>query len=125
MWTLLAYNTRGAAICRVDKYMNLTLFTGVIHSSCTCTCIYAYIDARRATRQWSNLYLFHFNGLSIFVYHQILGYLVLVCGTSKCENVSICEKVARSEEISTQNLKIDAICEKITLDVKKKVSLNV
>ena len=30
----------------------------------------------------------------------------------KCENVSICEKVARCEEIVTLNVKIDAICEK-------------
>ena len=44
------------------------------------------------------------------------------CGTLKCENVSICEKVARSEEISTLNMKIDAICEKITINMKNKLS---
>ena len=34
------------------------------------------------------------------------------CGTLKCKNISICERVARSEEISTQDVKIEAICEK-------------
>ena len=37
----------------------------------------------------------------------------------------ICEKVARCEEISTLNMKIDAICEQITLNVTKLGSLNV
>ena len=42
-----------------------------------------------------------------------------VCGTLKCENAAICEKVAKCEQYSTPNVKIDAICEKITLNVKK------
>ena len=42
-----------------------------------------------------------------------------VCGTLKCENAAICEKVAKCEKNSTLNVKIDAICEKITLNVKK------
>ena len=42
-----------------------------------------------------------------------------VCGTLKCENAAICEKVAKCEKYSTLNVKIDAICEKITLSVKK------
>ena len=42
-----------------------------------------------------------------------------VCGTLKCENAAICEKVAKCETNSTLNVKIDAICEKITLNVKK------
>ena len=37
------------------------------------------------------------------------------CGTLKCENASICEKVAKCEKISTLNVKIDAICEKMRL----------
>ena len=41
------------------------------------------------------------------------------CGTLKCENAAICEKVAKCEKNSTLNVKIDAICEKITLNVKK------
>ena len=41
------------------------------------------------------------------------------CGTLKCENAAICEKVAKCEKYSTLNVKIDAICEKITLNVKK------
>ena len=41
------------------------------------------------------------------------------CGTLKCENAAICEKVAKCENNSTLNVKIDAICEKITLNVKK------
>ena len=48
-----------------------------------------------------------------------------VCGTLKCENAAICEKVAKCEKNSTLNVKIDAICEKITLNVKKGGSLNV
>ena len=45
---------------------------------------------------------------------------VLSCvAPSKCENASICEKVARCEQISTLNVKIDAICEQIYLNVKK------
>ena len=48
-----------------------------------------------------------------------------VCGTLKCENAAICEKVAKCEKNSTLNVKIDAICEKITLNVKKLGSLNV
>ena len=40
------------------------------------------------------------------------------CGTLKCENAAICEKVAKCEKNSTLNVKIDAICEKITLNVK-------
>ena len=47
------------------------------------------------------------------------------CGTLKCESASICYKVARCKEISTLNVKIDAICEKITLNVRKLGSLNV
>ena len=49
----------------------------------------------------------------------------IVCGTLKCENAAICEKVAKCETISTLNVKIDAKCEKITLNVKKWGSLNV
>ena len=45
--------------------------------------------------------------------------LVYVCGTLKCENAAICEKVAKCEKYSTLNVKIDAMCEKITLNVKK------
>ena len=48
-----------------------------------------------------------------------------VCGTLKCENYSICERVAKCEKISTLNVKIDTICEKLTLCVKKLGSLNV
>ena len=48
-----------------------------------------------------------------------------VCGTLKCENAAICEKVAKCEKYSTLNVKIDAICAKITLNVKKWGSLNV
>ena len=42
-----------------------------------------------------------------------------ICGTLKCENPAICEKVAKCEKNSTLNVKIDAICEKIMLNVKK------
>ena len=41
-----------------------------------------------------------------------------VCGTHKCEKAPICEKVARCEEIPTLNVKIYAICDKITQNVK-------
>ena len=44
---------------------------------------------------------------------------IIECGTLKCENAAICEKVAKCEKNSTLNVKIDAICEKITLNVKK------
>ena len=44
---------------------------------------------------------------------------VCVCGTLKCENAAICENVATCKKNSTLNVKIDAICEKITLNVKK------
>ena len=47
------------------------------------------------------------------------------CDTLRCENASICEKAAQCEKISTLNAKIDAICQKITLNVKKIGSLNV
>ena len=40
------------------------------------------------------------------------------CSTPKCENDYICEK-SSYEEISTLNVKIYAICENITLNVKK------
>ena len=43
----------------------------------------------------------------------------VACGTLKSENAAICEKVAKCEQISTLNVKIDAICAKITLNVKK------
>ena len=43
----------------------------------------------------------------------------------QCENAAICEKVAKCEKNSTLNVKIDAMCEKITLNVKKWGSLNV
>ena len=39
------------------------------------------------------------------------------CGTLKCENAAICEKVAKCAKKSTLNVKIDAICEKITLKI--------
>ena len=35
-----------------------------------------------------------------------------ICGTLKCENAAICEKVATCENNSTLNVKIDTICEK-------------
>ena len=35
------------------------------------------------------------------------------------ENAAICEKVAKCENNSTLNVKIDAICENIMLNVKK------
>ena len=41
-----------------------------------------------------------------------------ICGTIKCENASICEKVTRCEEIAMLNVKIGAICEKNILNVK-------
>ena len=44
---------------------------------------------------------------------------VHACGTLKCENAAICEKVAKCEKKSMLNVKIDAICEKITLNVNK------
>ena len=44
---------------------------------------------------------------------------------SNVENAAICEKVAKCEKYSTLNVKIDAICEQITLNVKKLASLNV
>ena len=50
---------------------------------------------------------------------------MVVCGTLKCENAAICEKVAKCEKKSTLNVKIDAICETITLNVNKLSSLNV
>ena len=37
--------------------------------------------------------------------------IVHACGTLKCENASICEKVAPCEKVSTLNVTIDAICE--------------
>ena len=46
-----------------------------------------------------------------------------VCGTLKCENASICEKAARREEILTLNVKIYAICTKMTINVKHLESL--
>ena len=46
-------------------------------------------------------------------------FVVIVCGTLKCENAAICEKVAKCEKNSTLNVKIDAIREKMTLNVKK------
>ena len=56
-----------------------------------------------------------------FSYHEhcVLNTSRGVCGTLKCENAAICEKVAKCEKYSTLNVKIDAICEKITLNVKK------
>ena len=42
--------------------------------------------------------------------YTLLGH---VCGTLKCENAAICEKVAKCDKNSTLNVKIDAICEKI------------
>ena len=50
---------------------------------------------------------------------NLSGWHGLDCGTLKCENAAICEKVAKCEKYSTLNVKIDAICEKITLNVKK------
>ena len=49
---------------------------------------------------------------------------VCMCGTLKYENVSICDKVAKRDKISTLNMKIDAICEKLTPYVNKLCSLN-
>ena len=49
----------------------------------------------------------------------ILTKILVVCGTLKCENAAICEKVAKCEKNSTLKVKIYVICEKITLNVKK------
>ena len=75
----------------------------------------------------------HYSHISQFTYKCIVWTVILnedeegryVCGTLKCENAAICEKVAKCEKYSTLNVKIDAICEKITLNVKKLGSLNV
>ena len=64
----------------------------------------------------------HFATLFFF---EFFDKMADVCGTLKCENAAICEKVAKCEKYSTLNVKIDAICEKITLNVKKWGSLNV
>ena len=64
------------------------------------------------TMSSDNRYCQHFSG------HLTLS-LSHACGTLKCENAAICEKVAKCEKYSTLNVKIDAICEKITLNVKK------
>ena len=53
-------------------------------------------------------------GLKIFIIIEILS----VCGILKCENAAICEKTAKYKKNSALNVKIDAICEKITLNVK-------
>ena len=53
------------------------------------------------------------------IYHNTQLHGADVCGTLKCENAAICETVAKCEKYSTLNVKIDAICEKITLNVKK------
>ena len=45
--------------------------------------------------------------------------LSIICGTLKCENSAICEKVAKCEKNSTLNVKIDAVCEQITLNGQK------
>ena len=50
---------------------------------------------------------------------RVIYVVMYDCGTLKCENAAICEKVAKCEKNSTLNVKIDAICEKITLNVKK------
>ena len=57
---------------------------------------------------------------AIFIYSQWAqkGYRA-PCGTLKCENAAICEKVAKCEKNSTLNVKIDAICEQITLNFEK------
>ena len=52
-------------------------------------------------------------------------YLFTYGGMFTFENAAICEKVAKCEKNSTLNVKIDAICEKITLNVKKWGSLHV
>ena len=58
--------------------------------------------------------------LLVVTYNTLgVGYQCDACGTLKCENASICDNVAKCENISTLNVKIDAICEKITLNVKK------
>ena len=41
------------------------------------------------------------------------------CGTHKCENAPICEKAAKYDKLSALNVKIDAIFEKLTINVKK------
>ena len=51
--------------------------------------------------------------------HNTIFFSCHACGTLKCENAAICEKVDKCEKNSTLNVKIDAICEKITLNVKK------
>ena len=48
--------------------------------------------------------------------------MATMCGTLKCENAYICEKVATCEKMSTLNVKMDAICEKVTLSVSRAVS---
>ena len=68
--------------------------------------------------QCNNNQLLHCIGFYSRVFVLFL-FLRGVCGTLKCENAAICEKVAKCEKYSTLNVKIDAICEKITLNVKK------
>ena len=46
-----------------------------------------------------------------------------VCGTLKCENAAICEKVAKCENSSTLNVKIDAIYEKNNAKCEKNEAL--
>ena len=65
---------------------------------------------------------FYFDAINCQLLEVHIG---TICGTLKCENAAICVKVAKCEKSSTLNVKIDAICEKITLNVKKLGSLNV
>ena len=51
--------------------------------------------------------------------------MVTMCGTLKCENDPVRDKVATCEKMSMLNVKIDAICEKVTLNVNKLGSLYV
>ena len=47
----------------------------------------------------------------------------VTCGTLKCENAAICEKVAKCEKNSPLNVKIDAICEQKNAKCEKNEAL--
>ena len=73
----------------------------------------------RALESFTFFFMNTYPQLTIIYWIYRLFSMNTPCGTLKCGNAAICEQVGKCEKISTLNVKIDAICEKLTLIVKK------
>ena len=127
----ISKSDRMIAYCMVDNKTSETFNRSFYWYTCkrivSCyICIPHLISKLRFTSLSRFLLYTHFTILPLWItYMHTYVIIWRLVSLQKCENAAICEKVAKCEKNSTLDVKIDAICEKIALNVKKWGSLNV